>query len=159
MISQNCSFFLICLLLCVVSNQDHYWASFHIPAWDCDRNSVFWLLVHVWYWPLPTARSWWWTPWDVIVAGHCHGYVAVEGVWMCISTATDHIAWWIFFSFSHLQNCNYSQITLFSFTFFWLSLLFGKEFLSSTMMKETQHECQGWCQRYRENRPETFILH
>ncbi len=29
----------------------------------------------------------------------------------------------------------------------------------STMMKETQHECQGWCQRYRDNRPETFILH
>ncbi len=32
MICQNCSFFLICLLLCLVSNQDHYWVSFHISA-------------------------------------------------------------------------------------------------------------------------------
>lgn len=29
----------------------------------------------------------------------------------------------------------------------------------SMMMKETQHACQGWCQRYPDNRPETFILH
>jgi hypothetical protein len=33
--------------------------------------------------------------------------------------------------FSCLQNYNYSKITVFSFTFFLFSLLFGKEFLSS----------------------------
>lgn len=105
------------------------WAfTFLLALWQIQYFGC-WFMYDIDLHPLQEADDG--TPWDGIVAGHCHGYVAVEGVWMCISTATVHIACWIFFSFSHLQNCNYSQITLFSFTFFWFSLLFGKEFLSS----------------------------